>query len=190
MPTKAFYKNYVQIINATQICLDQDLHMPALILIFTLIDSFAWAASDKAEKNCRTRFEAWLSKWVYPHGPLPCTPTELYAARCGVLHTLTSKADLHAMSTVRQIAYAWGPAKASTLQKSIEVISRPELVGVHMNELLDAIKEGIARTVAAAETDQSLLNRLEKAAALHFSELPTKTLEQLMELHESANKSI
>jgi hypothetical protein len=188
MTTPAFYKNYIQILKAAELCLDQDLHMPSLILVFTLIDSFAWAASDKAEKQNRNKFESWLKSWVYPYSQLPCTPTELYAARCGVLHTLTSKADLNARKGIRQVAYAWGPAKLSTLQSSVEVINRPEIVGVHINELLNAVKEGIARTIEASETDPKLAGRLAQAASLHFSEMPRQTLEKLLELHEAHSK--
>jgi hypothetical protein len=188
MTTPAFYKNYIQILKAAELCLAQDLHMPALILVYTLIDSFAWAASDKADKQNRNQFEAWLKNWVYPYTRLPCTPTELYAARCGVLHTLTSKADLNARKNVRQVAYAWGPAKLSTLQSSVEVINRPEIVGVHINELLDAVKEGIARTIEASETDSDLAARLTQAASLHFSEMPKQMLEKLIELHAAGSK--
>ena len=188
MTTPAFYKNYVQILKAAQLCLDQDLHMPGLILVFTLIDSFAWAASDKAEKKNRVQFEDWLETWVYPHSQLPCTSTELYAARCGILHTLTSKADLNVTKGVRQVVYAWGPAKLSTLQSSVEAINRPELVGLHINELLEAVKEGIARTVEAADADANLAKRLAQAASLHFSEMPKQTLEKLIELHEANSK--
>lgn len=188
MTTPAFYKNYIQILKAARLCLDQDLHMPGLILVFTLIDSFAWAASDKAERQNRVQFESWLKNWVYPHSQLPCTPTELYAARCGVLHTLTSKADLNIAKGVRQVVYAWGPAKLSTLQNSVEVINRPEFVGVHINELLDAVKDGIARTIEASDKDKNLAARLTQAASLHFSEMPRQTLEKLMELHEENSK--
>jgi hypothetical protein len=179
----------MQVIKAAEICLNQDLHMPALILIFTLIDSFAWASSEKLPKQSRKQFEAWVSTWVYPHSPLPCTPTELYAARCGVLHTLTSKADLNVGTEVRQVVYAWGPAEESELKRSIEVLGRPDLVGIHMNALLDAVKEGVARTIEASQEDKNLLFRLEQAASLHFAELPTKSLEQLMALHESTTRN-
>lgn len=188
MTTPAFYKNYTQIIKAAQMCLDLDLHMPSLILVFTLIDSFAWAASNKEDKSTRRQFESWLETWVYSKNPLPCTPTELYAARCGVLHTLTSKADLNATKDVRQIVYAWGPAKLSTLQSSVKVINRPELVGIHINDLLEAIKDGIARTIEAAGTDADLAERLTVAASLHFSAMQTQTLEKLIEFHNTNDK--
>ena len=188
MPTLAFYKNYVQIIKAAQLCLEKDLHMPALILVFTLIDSFAWAVSAKAKRKNKEYFEAWVNDWITPTGNLTCTATELYAARCGVLHTLTSKAELNTVKSVRQVVYCWGPATIDTLQKSLEVIDRTDVVGLHINDLLEAVKSGMADTFYAAETDPALQLRLEEAAALHFSELPVNSLEKLMELYESGLK--
>lgn len=188
MPTPAFLRNYAQILKAARQCLEQDLHMPALILVFTLIDSFAWAASEKADRNVRDRFEKWLLERIYPDNSLPCTPTELYAARCGILHTLTSQADLNLRQGVRQVVYAWGPAKLVNLQKSIEVLNRADLVGLHINELLDAIKEGMAKTFEAAEVDAALSARLQEAASLHLTEMPSNSLDKLMVLHEAGRK--
>lgn len=188
MPTPAFQRNYVQILEAASHCLEKDLEIPALILIFSLIDSFAWAASAKNDKSTRTRFEAWLQERVYPTNQLTCTATELYAARCGLLHTLTIKADLNARKGVRQLVYAWGPAKLTDLQKSIEVINRTDMVGVHINDLLAAIIVGMVETFKAAEREPELMQRLRVAAALHFSTMPRNSLEKLVDLHDSGKK--
>lgn len=181
MTTSAFIRNYIQVIQAAQHCLDNDLYMPALILIYTLIDSIAWAAASDKEQQVRTRFEVWLNKYVLPQGQVPCTATELYAARCSVLHTLTSTAKLTAGGAVRQIAYSWGPANQKALEKAIELIERQDVVGVHINDLFDAVKGGIAKTVELAEFDPELKVRLESAASLHFTEMKKETLECLLQ---------
>lgn len=183
MTSETFRRNFVQVIKAAKLCLDQDLQIPALILVYSLIDTFAWAVAGPREKNGRTRFESWVSQWVCSHDSLPCTPTELYAARCAVLHSLTSKADLNVSGKVRQVVYAWGPAKRSVLEDSIEAIGQSNLVGVHINELLDAVVAGMDRTFTAATTDTRLRNNLDAAATLHFAHMKRDTLEQLMELH-------
>lgn len=185
MPTPAFFRNYGQVIGAAHMCLDKDLHMPALVLVFTLIDSFAWAISKKAKKATRETFEAWAQSLVIPNGQLSCTATELYAARCGVLHTLTSKADLHSVKGVRQVVYSWGPTKLDTLQKSIAVVNSEGFVGLHINELLEAVKGAIAKTFEAAKNDSQLQSRLQDAALLHFSEMPASSLEKVLQLHSS-----
>ena len=183
MTTEAFQRNFVQVIKAAKLCLDQDLQIPALVLVYSLIDTFAWAVAGPREKNARTHFESWVNRWVCARAPLPCTPTELYAARCAVLHTLTSKADLNASGNIRQVVYAWGPAKLSVLEDSIKVISQKDLVGIHINELLDAVVAGMDRTFTAADTDTRLRKNLDAAASLHFAHMKPETLDELMELH-------
>jgi hypothetical protein len=74
------------------------------------------------------------------------------------------------------------------LQNSVNAINRPEFVAVHINELLEAVKEGIARTIAATDADPNLAERLTQAASLHFSAMPRQTLENLMEFHEASGK--
>ena len=177
---EAFERNLAQVVIGAKLCLDRDLHMPALVLIYSLIDSFAWAASEASEKNTRDRFENWLSRFVYPHSPLPCTPAELYAARCGVLHTFTGRADLHVRGKLRQVVYAWGPARLSTLQESVEITKRADIVGLHINELLDAVANGIEATFKSAGEDARLSANLDRAAQMHYAEIPKETLERLL----------
>jgi cytosine/adenosine deaminase-related metal-dependent hydrolase len=180
MTTPAFVRNYNQVIQVAQYSLNNDLHMPALILIYTLIDSIAWAAAPDKEQQVRVRFEEWLNKYVLLQGKLLCTATELYAARCGVLHTLTSSAKLTIKGGVRQITYSWGAANPKAIDRAIELIERKDIVGIHINDLLEAVTEGIAQTVESAESDLDLKARLEAAASLHFTEMKKETLECLM----------
>jgi hypothetical protein len=108
MPTPHFFQNYIQVVAAAQICLEKELQMPALILIYTLMDTFAWTVYGAEDKQVRKRFEIWTQEWVFGHVELGCTPTELYAARCAVLHTMTSDASLTDSDEARRIAYVWG----------------------------------------------------------------------------------
>lgn len=54
-----FLRNYVQVIQRAQNCLDQKLLIPSLILIYTLMDPFAWASSDKTP-GVRKHFEVLI----------------------------------------------------------------------------------------------------------------------------------
>jgi len=165
MITISFMKNYLQVIQGIQICIDQKLLMPSLVLIYTLIDTLAWASSDKST-GVRSRFEAWVTEWLA--SVLPCTATELYAARCGILHTLTSKADLTTSGKVREIAYAWGTAKREDLQATINHIGDVSVVAVHLDELFQAVRTAMVDMLERAEVDPSLADCLDQAAAKHL----------------------
>jgi hypothetical protein len=166
MSTLSFMRNYMQVIQGTQLCIDQKLLMPALILIYTLIDTLAWAASSDKKAPVRRRFEAWVTEWVGTR--LPCSATELYAARCGILHTLTSKADLTTFGNVREVAYAWGTAKSEDLQATIDHMGKTKVVAVHVNELFQAVREAMADILEKGESDASLGACLNEAASFHL----------------------
>lgn len=181
MSTLSFMRNYAQVVQGTQLCIDQKLLMPALILIYTLIDTLAWASSSDKKAPVRVRFETWVTKWLGHH--LPCSATELYAARCGILHTLTSKADLNAGGKVREVAYAWGTAKREDLQATIDHLGKTRVVALHVGVLFQAVREAMADMLEKAESDAALGACLNEAAALHLvnegPELVAQYLEQV-----------
>jgi hypothetical protein len=176
MPTEPFIQNYVQVFAGVRICLEKRLLMPALVLIYTLMDTFAWATSDKKPQEGRARFEAWCNRWLLPQGRLECTATELYAARCGVLHTLTATADLTTTGKAREVSYAWGTAKREDLNASITANGLTDVVGVHIDELFGSVSGAIANIMEASKTDAVLRARLEEAAELHFESMSKETV--------------
>ena len=172
-------RNYAQVIQGTQLCIDQKLQMPSLILIYTLIDTLAWASSDK-KGSVRTRFEGWVTTWLGSR--VLCTPTELYAARCGILHTLTSKADLTVREQVREVAYAWGTAKSEDLQTTIDHLEMENVVAVHIGVLFQAVREAMADMLEKAETDTALASNLNEAAASHLMNEEPELVAQYLKL--------
>jgi hypothetical protein len=165
MVTLSFMKNYVQVIQGIEVCLERKLLLPSLILIYTLIDTLAWASSDK-KASVRSRFEAWVTEWLTSLAP--CTATELYAARCGILHTLTSKADLTTKGKIREVAYAWGTAKSEDLQATIDHLGNIPVVAVHVEALFQAVCLAMAEMMEKAESDPMLASFLAEAAAMHL----------------------
>jgi hypothetical protein len=139
--------------------------MPALILIYTLIDTFAWVVSDKSERSTRKRFENWVQKWMLAHRPLPCSATELYAARCAVLHTLSSQTALTQSGEARQVAHAWASTDVARLQDSINALGRNDVVALSIEELFEAVGAAMLLVMEASQTDAVLHQRLEKASA-------------------------
>jgi hypothetical protein len=184
MPTPNFFQNYVQVVAAVQICLEKKLQMPALILIYTLMDTFAWAVYGADERSSRRRFETWAKKWVLGHAELGCTAVDLYAARCAVLHTMTSEASLTESGEARRIAYAWGTATAEKLRSAVSALEHDNIVAVHIESLFAAVREGMARMVERSDQDSRLRMRLEQAASKHFASMEDEKVEEfLMRVH-------
>jgi hypothetical protein len=168
MATQSFFRNYYQVVTAARYCVESNLLMPALILIYSLIDSLAWASADKASRNVRANFEDWVAKWVLPRGSLDCTSVDLYAARCALLHTLTADADLTKNGSAQRISYAFGTAKAASLRLMLDDLGEKDLRAVQVETLLAAVTEGMADFLEFADKDVALSSRLRDAASQHL----------------------
>ena len=176
-PRDNFKASYAQTFRAIEYCVSANLIMPALVLIYSTIDTLAWAASDKRIKNTRSRFEDWVAKWLLPQGPLACSPSDLYGARCAVLHTLTFESDLSRARKVRDVMYAWGNANVSDMQASIQRMGAADKsVGVHVSELFNCLRAGATRMLSEADKDAELGARLKKAAEMHYEWMETSTV--------------
>jgi hypothetical protein len=74
--------------NAINLCLSNNLRMPALVLIYSGIDMLAALGRPQSNPNVtRKDFINWCEHYLVPAGFNQCTPIDLYAARCGVVHT-------------------------------------------------------------------------------------------------------
>lgn len=166
-----FRKNIGDMLVASKRCLQVRQHLPALVLIYTLIDSLAWAVSSGSKSGVRQRFESWASTWLMPEltafAP-SITVTDLYGARCAVLHTLTGESDLSDSGQARRILYAWGTATADVLNAVIQQNGKAEHVALHFDDLLTALVRAVATLFESANTDPVLSACLELAAAKHY----------------------
>jgi hypothetical protein len=170
-----FLKNNAEMLDAAQRCLELRQFLPALVLIYAHIDTLAWAASKKARAETRRNFEGWATRWLLPHlskhAP-EVTATDLFAARCGVLHTLTGKSDLAATGSAREISYAWGTGRVDVLRSAIvDSGLAAKLVALHYDDLLSSLRHSVADFVAYAESDAELSAQLEVAAGKHYENI-------------------
>ncbi|MGA2505252.1 MAG: hypothetical protein ABSG01_14290 [Anaerolineales bacterium] len=161
-----FERNYYQLLTAIDHCLEKGLNPPALILIFTGIDTMSWLAGNDQDK-VGDRFQTWVNEWMLKTHPLPCTALELYAARCAVLRTLTPTSDLSRNTGVRELVYAFGSKKQRELEISIQLNGFSEkYVAIHVNEILSSFREGIVAFLdslnSSPERKQLFLQRAAK----------------------------
>ena len=154
--------------------------MPALVLIYSAIDSVSWVASDEDNQQVGKRFQVWVDTWMLQKYPLPCTALELYAARCGILHTLTPKSDLSEKKNVRRISYAWGTAQQKDLEESIKRLEYPGLVAVHVNDIFNSFKNGFADFLDSLEKDEVKRNLFVQKAGEHFANTEISVISEFL----------
>ena len=175
-----FFRCYSQIITAIDYCITEKLVMPALVLIYSAIDSISWIASDDDSQHVRERFQVWVETWMLKKYPLPCTALELYAARCGVLHTLTPKSDLSENKNVRCISYAWGAAQQRDLEESIKRLGYPGLVAVHVNAIINSFKNWFVDFLYSLEKDEVKKNLFFQKAGEHFENIDISVISEFL----------
>jgi hypothetical protein len=88
MSDLALYRNIMLLGSGIDACIEKKLSGPALILIYSGIDTVGWLDSSE-DYATRTSFMKWVDAYLLQAKPLQCTALELYAARCGLLHTFT-----------------------------------------------------------------------------------------------------
>jgi hypothetical protein len=175
-PSEPHAKNLQDMLDAAEESIGKRRHVPAMVLIYSLIDSLAWAGAERNSPNLRSRFEKWVKTWLLPLLP-PSNPsiteTDLYAARCGVLHTGTGISDLYLSGKARRILYAWGAGKVELLEYAIA--TTPEMKGhvaLHYDDLFRATRSSLENFLAAADLDPTLKSRLEEASSFQYMSVP------------------
>ena len=156
---------------AISACIESRQHMPAKILTYALIDSLAWAASDKQPKEARKNFEAWVSRWLAPELTKignEISAVDLYAGRCAVLHTMTPNSELANSGRARTIAYAWGSAKVEALDYAFKAKGLRGVAAIHYDDLYSALKTAVATFLTDAAADKALAARVSEAASQHY----------------------
>ena len=108
-------------LDGVTLCHENGLTLPMLTLIYANIDALGWLASESETATAET-FTAWVDRFLDPQDTLGCTALDLYAARCGVLHTGTPESRLYRTGRARQIVYA-AEGNAADLQAFVKMLN-------------------------------------------------------------------
>ena len=122
----------------------------------------------------------WVDGYLLQAKPLNCTALELYAARCGLLHTLSPDSGLSYEGKVRRICYAWGTGNVEKLRRAIEFACLSDsFVAIHVNELYEAWRLGMLRFVDELERDSARKAKTYAKASRLFSGFGEDTLQNV-----------
>ena len=155
-----FYKTFIDQCEAIDLCVKQNYVLPSLCLIYSGIDAAAWVAF--GDISVKKRFIDFVSNYMYKEKELAPKPIDLYAARCAILHTMTPDSQLSERNQAVPLNYAWGTASLEELKKSTEAIMPGELSYVHLSDLAQSFKLGLARFVENDANEQGCKDRMKK----------------------------
>jgi hypothetical protein len=176
MSELVLYKNLMLLGSGVEACLEKKLTGPALILLYSAIDTAGWL--DSPEKDAtRESFIKWVDDYLLKAKPLGCTSLDLYAARCGLLHTFSPDSRLSFKGKARRICYAWGTASVQDLQRTIDLTNKfTEYVAVHVNDLYEGWRIGLLAFTQDLEDDPTRKTRVYEKTSNFFSELGWETV--------------
>ena len=169
MKEPPLFDRLFDIILGIEICIQTNLQLPALILIYTGIDAVAWLAAEDEKSNVRARFQDWVDTWLFTAKRLPCSSVDLYGARCAILHTLTLDSDLSRDGKARQIVYSYGDYSQKNFQEYLDKLDASQFVPLAINDLYEAFKLGLANFLESATKDKSRMEKIQHKAKRYFS---------------------
>lgn len=149
-------------------CLSADLPEAALALIYSGIDTLGLLAAPPTVQDANgDTFKQWCVKYILPRvQPVeggPINAIDLWAARCGVLHTSTPLSALERAGKAHQIWYHLdGRAGVNLMMAS----SMPPLV-IDIQNLAMAFKEGGLASITDINQDATALQAA-NARSQHF----------------------
>jgi hypothetical protein len=162
----AFYQNAVQQMDALEDCLKSGRIISCLCLLYSLIDVTA-SLERRPPEGTKAAFVRWVEENMLKRQPLSCSALELYAARCGVLHTFTPDSDLSRDGLARTIVYAWGNARAEDLAEAGRRLGRND-VAIHIADLLACFRAGLDAYLEGVVHDSGRLRSIEQQATPWF----------------------
>ena len=90
-------------------------YLQALVVLYSAIDTLAWATCSGGDVT-RSDFCCWVSTYMSPQDRLRCAPEDLYAARCGLLHSGAAESKLSRNGKASELWYATSPRSVPALE--------------------------------------------------------------------------
>lgn len=144
-------KELFKICEAIDLCMSKKLINSSLILLYSGMDILGWLQYGDSLRSGQ-RFCNWVESYMLPLPNSSCNSTDLYGARCGLVHTFTPDSDLSKKGKARKILYAWGTSEIHDLNEMIDLANMNEYVPVKIEILITAFRNGV----------ESFLSDLEK----------------------------
>jgi hypothetical protein len=113
--------------------------LTALILFYSTIDILGSLLRPKSHPDTSGGdFKAWVNRYIFLGSSLPATADDLWAARCGLLHTNTPDSRNSRTGKAREIHYVKGNKDlAIFMQQEMKRSGEPKVI-VDIDSLFDA----------------------------------------------------
>jgi cytosine/adenosine deaminase-related metal-dependent hydrolase len=174
MDQNTLEKNFFGLLTAIENCFKGKQILPGLILLYAHIDIVASLNRPSSkDEGTRQDFNDWVNQYLLPDSNLSCSADDLYAARCGLVHSYMAEARLTRSGDAKQIFYAWGTAEGAKLQERVMATGLDsKAVVVHVDGLLKAFFTGLDRFLEALSKDPQKEQLVYERARKFFANIP------------------
>ena len=164
-----------------ELCLTAKLQIPSLILLYSGIDIIAWLNRPiSKEYSSGKNFIRWVDSYLLPYPNIKCRAIDLYAARCAIIHSYSFSSRLSEEGKAKEIYYAWGKANVNSLQNDIDNRSNKSAIAIHINDFLEAFKEGIEKFKLSIKSDKEKEKIIcDRAGKYFFVNMPSDIYKKL-----------
>ncbi len=161
------------LVEAIESCFNEKRFLPGLILLYSTIDILASLNRPKSHLNVQKKdFCEWVEKYLLPNCSFRCKTIDLYAARCSMIHTYMAESQLSRNEKANMIFYAWGKANEKELQEAISKMNKKNILALHVDKLLQALKKGIQDFKKSLSKDLEQKNLVIDRATKWFENIP------------------
>ena len=87
------------------------------------------------------------------------------------------------------LIYSWGNAAVEDLAQTVALLNRDDLVSVHIRDLIDAFRHGIAEYVRELDVDIKRQSIVAQHAGLWFTNMQPDVIRQFIERHGSTGSA-
>ena len=177
----ALEKNLDNIIKSIGLCLNAKLQISSLVLLYSGIDIVAWLNRPVSkERATRKDFIRWVDSYLLPNPNIKCKAIDLYAARCAIIHSYSFSSELSKKGEAKEICYSWGKANVELLQNDLDRRYKNPAIAIHINDFLEAFKEGIEKFKLSIKNDKEKVKIVcDRANKYFFVNMPSDIYKKL-----------
>lgn len=130
----------------------------AVTLMFAAVDALAALRRPIGQQDTtRMDFIAWVDRYLNPQRTLDCTAVDLYAARCGVLHTYSAESRLERQGEARRVIYQWRGGPAADAMHPMP----PNALVISVEQLHEVLIAGVQEFLVDSEMDPHTQSNVE-----------------------------
>jgi hypothetical protein len=142
----------------------------SLMLIYTTIDILGSVSIEKQKSTNRECFFHFVNEYMGENLPEGVYDIDLWGARCGLLHAYSPESDHSRAQKAKQLIYACGAASKEELQYRIaQQPNSDEYVAVHVDDLINALRDGCVKLIKGTKDDPLLRKRAEERVLTFYN---------------------